>query len=205
VVFIYVTTETNDDKTWTRITRDTAGLTSGLGVITATVEMMGAGTEDQEAPPIGLALEYFAALQTLPWEGFVNLHARDCDSGVRPGKVLNLAGGRAAWATMNAVVQSVTEELQNGVTAIEFGPPEHLGPQDFVSMLMFNRKAARPPEPTNLATTKPPQTPDGDPNTKAGLDPKSHTGSQTASGNSGPFNTTAVDDCDGNTLQVVTR
>jgi hypothetical protein len=185
VVFIYATTEVRNESTWTRLTRDTAGATSGIGVITATIEMMGAGTENQEAPPIGFALEYYASLQPLQWEGSLALHELDCLADFSPGKVVNLAGGRAAWSSMRAVIQIVTQELQRGVTTIEFGPPDHLSPQDFVNQLIFNRKVARPPDPTNLATTKPPKKDDGTTtNINAGKDPKSYSNSQTSTGTS---------------------
>ncbi len=207
VVFIFVTTEVDEEKTWTRITRDTAGAISGVGVITATIEMMGAGTENQELPPIGLAAQYYAALLALPWSGNVNLHERDCTGDFRPGKVLNLAGGRTAWATMNAVIQIVTEDLFFGRTSIEYGPPEHLSPQDFVNQILFNRKVARPPEPTNFATVKPPNIDDGHggttANPNAGLDPKSYTGSQTSTGSSTSMHTVTLIACEGGSERTV--
>jgi hypothetical protein len=204
VVFIYVTTEVNGESTWTRITRDTAGALSGVGVITATIEMMGAGTDNQEAPPTGFALEYYASLQPLQWEGSVGIHEVDCGGDFRPGKVLNLAGGRAAWATMRAVIQIVTQELERGITTIDFGPPDHLSPQDFVNQLLFNRKVARPPESTNFATTKPPKKDDGTTtNTNAGKDPKSYTDSQTSTGTSTTYATRPITVCEDGAETVI--
>ena len=39
------------------------------------------------------------------------------------------------WAAMAAVVQRVTEDVDNGGTTITFGPPKHLGPEDLVTLL----------------------------------------------------------------------
>ena len=40
---------------------------------------------------------------------------------------------------MNAMVQSVTENLDTGQTKVEFGPPKHLGAGELVDLLRVNR------------------------------------------------------------------
>ncbi len=206
VVFIYINSVVHDDATFAVVTRDTVGAVAGVGVVTATIDLMGAGTDHQEAPPIGLAALYWASLNVLPWEGSVKLHGLDCDFAFRPGKVLNLLGGRAAWETMIAVIQTVTHELDRGVTTIDFGPPQHLSPQNFVSQILFNRRAARPPDTTTFPIVQPPTVPpttngvsNGGPvvtNTNAGLDPKSYAGNITATGTSTPMAVVLVKYCD---------
>jgi len=136
VLFTYITTaEDADGKTWTRETRDTAGAITGEGVVAATIELANQGTAQAETVPAGLAAAFYAARGTLQWQGSIRLKQRDCTGALRPGLVLNLANGATAWATMNATVQAVTEDLLAGTTDAEFGPPEHLGPQDFVAIM----------------------------------------------------------------------
>ena len=53
--------------------------------------------------------------------------------------MLNLTGGRTGWATMRALVQGVSADIDTGATDITYGPPAQLGPQDMVAILRMNR------------------------------------------------------------------
>jgi hypothetical protein len=64
----------------------------------------------------------------------------------RVGRKLNVTGGQAGWATMGAGIQQVTEDVFSGTTTVTFGPPEHLGPQDLLSLSMLNRRRPVPPK-----------------------------------------------------------
>lgn len=198
IVFVYTSTEENPDdgKTYTRITRDSAGETTGLNVIVATIDLMGAGTTNQETAPSGFAGEYYASLQVANWSGPVVIREQDCSGMVLPGHKLNLANGRAAWATMDAVVQSISEDLFTGVTTIETGPPDHLSPQDFVNQLLFNRKKAAS---TNFRAVQ-----NGDDNPDAGVDPASYTAGANAKAVTGKMNTQPIKTCDEDTGDEVT-
>lgn len=57
-----------------------------------------------------------------------------------PGKTLNLTGGEPAWENMAMPIQSVEFDVTTGRTTIQFGPPNHLEPQDLVSRARANRK-----------------------------------------------------------------
>lgn len=101
-----------------------------------------------EDEPTGLAEGLYNALSVLQYEGEITLHEEeggevlinagftDCN-GV--GLVLNLTGGLAAWATMRALVQSVTEDVDRGITTLAFGPAGHLGASDLIELLRMTR------------------------------------------------------------------
>lgn len=206
VVFIFQSSAPDGEdtpQTWQRYTRQEAGITSGVGVITATIPLMGLGTTNVEPLPIeNLALAYYTALQVTPWEGSLVMKGRDCDVDISPAHVVNLANGRTAWAAMRAVVQSVVEELQTGVTLIEIGPSEHLSPQDFVSQVRFGGN----PQTTNIHTTKPNNV-DEEPNPNQGKDPGTVTTTNRTTTTMPALDTAAITVCNGDeeiTLTVYT-
>ncbi len=93
-----------------------------------------------ETAPVGLAQFLYDATSVLHWEGSLSVIEEDV-GGTAPavGNVLNLTNGNAAWTTMNALVQEVTESVDSGTTRIQFGPPRHLGPADLIELLRVNR------------------------------------------------------------------
>ena len=91
--------------------------------------------ESGEPVPVGLAAALYAALGTLQYDGRYALSSNDVPGTIGVGNVLNLTGGVTAWATMNALVQQVDEDIDQGITVIAFGPARHLGPDDLVSLL----------------------------------------------------------------------
>lgn len=185
VTFIYLGTERaldtggGDGRTRTTITRDSAGAENGIGAIVAIIEL-----NEGETAPAGLAAAYWAALQVVQWEGAVRLLEENCTGTLRPGKVLNISNGRAEWATMRAVVQTVTEDLFSGETVAQLGPPEHLAPQDFVQQQQIARLRPAPtpfPNVQSCAVADPDGSqgdaengiaPDTIPNPDAGIDPR---------------------------------
>jgi hypothetical protein len=92
-----------------------------------------------EPVPTGLAQKLYAALNTLHHEGQISLLYSEVNAPVRVGNVLHVTGGRAAWATMAAQVQQVTESLETGQVQIAVGPPPHLSAGDLVELLRVNR------------------------------------------------------------------
>lgn len=148
-----------------------------------------------EPAPTGLAQSLYDALSVLQYEGSVRLLEQEVSSAVRPGHVLNLTGGVAAWATMGAQIQRVEEDVDQGATIIEVGPAQHLGPQDLLELLRPNRSrqpafsqpsrttgAARANSVTNGAVSTPNQQP---------------------SAGSGPFNRLLLKDTDINATAEV--
>jgi hypothetical protein len=91
--------------------------------------------EPGEPVPSGLAAALLASFSELQYDGQIVLDQEECASGLAPGTVLNLTGGRAEWAAMRAVVQQVTEDVTLGRTTVTVGPARHLGPADLVTLL----------------------------------------------------------------------
>ena len=185
VTFIYTSTardeeeSAGDGRLYTTVTRDTAGVTDVEGSIVAMVEL-----NSDETAPAGAALAYWSALQVTPWQGSISLKEQHCTGDLRPGKVVNVSNGRAAWATMRAVVQAVTEDLFTGETTADLGPPEHLAPQDFIEQQQVARRRPKPSKFPNvqMCSIPDPEADPGDPedgtppeatipNPDAGVDP----------------------------------
>ena len=98
-----------------------------------------------EPTPEGVAAAYYAATSVLHYEGSYERTEDEVGGNIGPGCVLNITGARADWETMNAIVQSVMENLGNGLTSIKFGPPSHLSTQEFIELVrvMRNRFPSR--------------------------------------------------------------
>jgi hypothetical protein len=92
-----------------------------------------------ESTPSGLAATLYAAMSVLQHEGSFVLVARECAFTVRVGMVVNLTGGRAEWATMKAVVQSVVHDLTEGRTEVTVGWPRHITVDELMSIMRNNR------------------------------------------------------------------
>ena len=98
-----------------------------------------------ETMPTGIAQKLYTALSVLQWEGHdVRVQAEISNAlGTGPvvtlGNVINLTGGAAAWATMNAQIQQLIEDEGSGQTSISFGPPRHLGAGDLAALFQFGR------------------------------------------------------------------
>lgn len=148
--FVGAESNTTDGRSYVRVAQQISGLPNQPGGLIATIQLDGAGTTNQAAVPSDLASSYYAALITLQYEGSIVTRGRDVLGNCRVGHAVNLTNGRAVWATMRGVVQSVVEDILSGTTEIEFGPPERLPAQDFVDQLMWVRRKRTP---TNLQST----------------------------------------------------
>jgi|GEM_PF-2233979 len=89
-----------------------------------------------ESIPSGLAALLMAEWQQLHYDGEITLAAHDAPVGVGPGMTLNITGGRAEWAAMQAMIVSVAQDLGNGRTTIRFGVPQWI---DIDSRVAFYR------------------------------------------------------------------
>lgn len=140
VMFDFFTTVTDAaGQQRTVLTRQSAGSPGAAGSVHASFILGPCDTV-----PAGAAAAYYSALATAQWEGSLRLLEPECSGTIKPGVRLCLSNGQAAWATMNAVVQRTTEDLDQGLTTVEFGPSVVLGQDDFVDRLMRlrNRPAA---------------------------------------------------------------
>lgn len=177
VLFKYISIKQDaKGNQWTYPTDDTAGLVDGgIGNVIITMELSGVGPSAEE-PPVGLAAQFYSSLSTLQWQGTVTLNESNPSGAWRPGKVINLLGGRSPWATMNALIQVVEEDLTTGETSVEFGPASQLGPQDYLELIRFRRDfdagndpssrfegTPSKPQPPKDPERPPPGPPTGDP------------------------------------------
>jgi hypothetical protein len=97
-------------------------------------------TQYPEPVPTGLAEFLYDAAGVLQYDGQLTLQEEEVSGQLAPGDLFNLTGGNLAeWATMNAMVQTITESLDDGTTLVEFGPPKHLGAGELVDLLRVNR------------------------------------------------------------------
>jgi len=94
---------------------------------------------EAEPVPVGVAAAYYDATSVLHYEGNYTLIEKECSGGCSVGKRLNLTGGPAEWEAMNAMIVSISEQLGTGTTQVRFGPPGHLGPQDFIELMRVQR------------------------------------------------------------------
>jgi len=97
-----------------------------------------------EAIPVGLAKALYDSLHPLQYEGAITLAEEECGLSLTAlraaiGYVLNPTGGLVAWEAMRAQIQKVEENVDSGITTINFGPTEQLSPQDLVERLRANR------------------------------------------------------------------
>lgn len=92
-----------------------------------------------QAAGCGVAAKYYADMAAIPWGGSINLHAAEpADiTPIRPGRKVNLAGGLAEWATMDALVQSVVWSVSpetNDICTLNLGAPDQLGIQEYFDL-----------------------------------------------------------------------
>lgn len=92
-----------------------------------------------EAVPTGLARAIWDAVSQQQWDGSCVIIEAEATRPSLVGKVLNLTGSLADWATMAALVQSAQVDLERGETRLSVGPPRQLGPDDLVELYRVNR------------------------------------------------------------------
>src|SRR5271155_600354 len=76
----------------------------------------------------------------LYFEGKITSEQAEVSGAVGLGNAVNLTGGRTEWESMNAPVQTITEDVDAGKTEGGFGPSAHLSPQDLVELLRGTRR-----------------------------------------------------------------
>jgi hypothetical protein len=91
-----------------------------------------------EEIPTGIAQALYTEWAQLHFEGSLTITEDEPTGQALPGHRLNLADGRAEWATMSALVCRASEDIDNGTTSIEFGPPSWT---DIDARVSFERTA----------------------------------------------------------------
>jgi len=116
------------------VTDATTGDYSALGSLVAGEDM-----------PTGIAQKVYTSLSVLQYEGAdIRVQAEIMNAAgdgpfIHLAHKLNLTGGRAAWTTMNAQIQNITEHDGRGETTITFGPARHIAAGDLADMFQWNR------------------------------------------------------------------
>lgn len=196
------------------VTQDTVGIPTLPGGIIGSIDLTQLTPTTTEPAPTGLAAAYFLSLITPTWDGSVTTHEQDCSGILRPGLVLNLSNGDASWATMNAQIQEVREDLYRGETVCSVGTPGHLAPQNFATLIQMTRRRALVPS-SGLAAVNTPGSLNGTA-CQQGVDPKVQKIVNGIGGNpqttvaalnkgfSGVLGTCGISVCEGGTLSNIT-
>jgi hypothetical protein len=108
--------------------------------------------EGAESIPVGLAEMLWTSLNASHYQGKVSTVAEEITGSVNIGFRLVVTGGNAAWATMSAVIQQITNHLDTGTTTIQVGPPSHLSPGQVLDLRQANR-SRRPASGSLIRTT----------------------------------------------------
>jgi hypothetical protein len=92
-----------------------------------------------EPKPKNLVQAIWDAVKTLHYSGSTVLDNQE-PAIFDIGTVLNILSGKTEWETMRAMIVSVTEDIDEGRTTIEFGPPAYLGQSDLMELLRTTRE-----------------------------------------------------------------
>ena len=107
--------------------------------------------EDGDAIPVGMAQYLYTSLNPLQYDAVFGQHKSDCDGQVRLGNAVNLSGAaEASWASMAALVQQVTCDIDRGITEITCGPARHLSIDQILELLRVGRIRRRWTNPSTL-------------------------------------------------------
>jgi len=91
-----------------------------------------------ETVPTGIAQSLYTEWQQMHYQGSIVIVEDEPSGTAIPGKRLNLSNGRSEWASMSALISRTTEDIDNGTTSVEFGPPSWT---DIDARVAFERTA----------------------------------------------------------------
>lgn len=97
-------------------------------------------TQEAEPEPTGLAQAILDSIETLHYEGSVDLAEDEAGATRYLGNVLNISGGRTAWETMDAMIVEESLSLGGGRTRLTFGPPRYLAPDQLFALSRQTRE-----------------------------------------------------------------
>lgn len=101
-------------------------------------------SEDYGEPvPSGLASSLYSALSSIQYEGNLRLQYPEVQGDYLGGR-MSFAGGQAEWASMAAIVQEQTDDIDRGIVLVRFGPASHLGPTDLIQLFRLARRRVLP-------------------------------------------------------------
>jgi hypothetical protein len=96
------------------------------------------GYEAAEPVPEGFAAVLYDALSVLHYQGQYTVVAGEVGQNDL-GTTLNITGSNQEWGGMNALVQEIADDLDEGRTTWKMGPPGHLTVQDLMEQLRWTR------------------------------------------------------------------
>lgn len=99
--------------------------------------------ESADPQPIGLAQFLYDEIKNLQWDVSFVFTEAECLGVLTPGKVVNISGSRAEFSTMNAIVQSVEEDLKQGISTVKCGPMPGHEPADILELIRVTRPRVR--------------------------------------------------------------
>ena len=92
----------------------------------------------------GIAAQLLAIWGQAQYAGGLRLTDEDCHTEISLGDVVNVIGGRTEWETMRSAVHQIQHDIDNGTTQIKLGIAEHLGLDEFASLIKIMRVATAP-------------------------------------------------------------
>ena len=104
---------------------------TGTDAVTKTYQKV-IQTAGAEAPLAGLATAWLAALNSSAPAGRLTRIGTEAPLNVKPGNRLTLTG---AFAGTDAIVQSLTVDVDRGRSTVVFGPQSQLSPPDYVELM----------------------------------------------------------------------
>jgi hypothetical protein len=91
-----------------------------------------------EPVPQGYAQYLYNELAPLHFQGDFLIKELECSDLIPLGIIFNASDGLADWHQMNALVLSVTENIDLGTTSVQFGPPVALGLDTLAELFRAN-------------------------------------------------------------------
>ena len=88
----------------------------------------------------GIAAQFLEQINTVRHSGSFGLVGDQIDTSVRPGQRVNFTGKDPSWTSINEQVLSVSHDLFNNITSVEYGPAQQLGAVEFIDRLRATRK-----------------------------------------------------------------
>lgn len=89
-----------------------------------------------------LACHFYNELSVTQYEGeiIIDNNNGEVSANDYAGSCINLSGGLAGWATMNALVQSVSEDLETGLVTVRFGRNKFLSIGELLDLIRVFRQ-----------------------------------------------------------------
>jgi hypothetical protein len=89
---------------------------------------------EPEDAPAGIAAAIYNSLSAYQYEGSITTVMEDVGGDRFHGCKLNIVGGRSEWASMAAMVHSVSFDIASGTTTIGVGPAPFLAAEDMLEL-----------------------------------------------------------------------